>query len=82
MEISNKESFVHLFNELFLKGELLKAGKLVNHCVPLELEEDDDIVSLRLTHNKRINDIRSWYRFGKPSSDAEPKRFFMVRRIL
>ena len=66
-----KKSLVNVFLALFHRGELLKAEKLMASCIPLDLEQDKDIVKLRKLVSTRLNEIRKWHIHGRPSSFAE-----------
>lgn len=68
MEVKNE--FQKLFITLYGRGEMLKAEKLLNHCIPLDIEDDLDIKELVKESINRINEIRDWNLNGKPSSNA------------
>lgn len=61
-----KQDIVNTYIELFTRGEMLKGEKFINECIPLELQEDKDILRLRKECNDRMADIRRWNREGRP----------------
>lgn len=61
-----KNIFLNNFQNLFCRGEILKAEKLVNHCIPLDLEDDPVILEVRNQVTKRVNEIRDWNILGRP----------------
>lgn len=65
-----KTIFLNSFQNLFSRGEMLKAQKLVNHCVPLELEDDPVILEIRKRVNDRMAEIVSWNIHGRPKSKS------------
>ncbi len=87
MEIKNR--FIQLYAELFTRGEMLKAEKLINDCVPLELEDDEQIEMLRNECNNRMYELRDWNKRGRPypgthaivEFDSSPK-FVKARDII
>lgn len=62
-----KNIFLNNFQNLFCRGEILKAEKLVNYCIPLELENDPIILEVKNQVNKRVNEIREWNIEGRPT---------------
>lgn len=71
MEI--KKTFLQLFYDLYTKGEMLKAEKLLNNCIPLELQDDEDILNIRKEVIERLNDIRDWNNNGRPTPNDYAK---------
>jgi 2-polyprenyl-3-methyl-5-hydroxy-6-metoxy-1,4-benzoquinol methylase len=63
----DKESIITTYVELFTRGEMLKGANFINNCVPLELEEDEDIIKLREECNRRIEELSGWW-IGRPYS--------------
>ena len=64
MEI--KKSFMNVFEELFDKGEILKAQCLIHNCTPLDIKNDPQIVDTRENIDKHIETIKKWSTDGRP----------------
>lgn len=64
MEI--KQELIQLFNNLWHRGEMIKGFLLINECVPLELKDDTDIVSLKNETQDRLSEINQWNKTGRP----------------
>ncbi|MEK6897068.1 MAG: class I SAM-dependent methyltransferase [Nanoarchaeota archaeon] len=65
-----KTMFLNNFQNLFSRGEMLKAEKLINHCVPIELEDDLLVLELRKHVGARMSEIRSWNIHGRPKPES------------
>ena len=65
-----KNIFLNSFQNLFCRGEILKAEKLVNYCIPLELENDSLILEVKDQVNKRVNEVRNWNILGRPTPNS------------
>lgn len=63
-----KVAFIQLFGALFMRGEMLKAEKLLN-CIPLDYIDDPDILMLRKDAEGRLAELRKWNREGRPFSE-------------
>jgi SAM-dependent methyltransferase len=62
-----KSAVILTYAELFSRGEMLKGEIFINKCIPLELQDDEDIVKLRDECNRRIDELRGWW-IGRPYS--------------
>ncbi|MEX0595347.1 MAG: class I SAM-dependent methyltransferase [Candidatus Paceibacterota bacterium] len=63
MEI--KKAYIEVFNELFHRGEIIKAFNLVNYAIPLELKDDPQIIGIKDAVEDRINEFRTWSKVGR-----------------
>lgn len=64
MEI--KQAIKRIFDELFDKGEILKAQYFINNCVPLELRDDQTILQIKADVNAHVDEIKRWVENGRP----------------
>ncbi len=63
-----KFAWIQLFGNLFTRGEMLKAEKLLD-CVPLDYINDPDIDMVRDEAINRLKELRDWNKNGRPYSE-------------
>lgn len=64
-----KQNFIRLFADLFTRGEMLKAEYLLKYCVPMDIEDDKEILAVKKEAFDRLEEMRSWNRDGRPGHD-------------
>lgn len=65
MDKVSKYAVINTFEELFYRGEILKAQKFLAECLPLWLEDDPHIAQLRDRVDSHVEKIKSWS-VGRP----------------
>ena len=66
MGMTPKDSFIQLFAALFRRGEMVKAERLFQYCVPVDVEDDPDILKIQKEMADRLQEIRNWHMKGRP----------------
>ena len=65
----NKRAVIRTFQDLWWRGEMLKAQDFINTSIPLAIWDDLDIKKIREDCNNRMEEIKKWNDSGHPDQE-------------
>ena len=70
----DKQDIINIYIDLFTRGEMIKGEKFINECVPLELQDDKDIIMMKNECNTLMSNIRECAKVGRkyPGTHSSP----------